>query len=91
MIGDGRPHLAALIVLEPPQLATDTSAQARVADAIAQVNAARDPREQIESHAILPDPWLPGEELTETTQAAAPADSRKALPNGRAALQHLAA
>jgi long-subunit acyl-CoA synthetase (AMP-forming) len=66
VIGDGRPHLAALIVLEPPQLATDTSAQARVADAIAQVNAARDPREQIESHAILPDPWLPGEELTET-------------------------
>jgi long-chain acyl-CoA synthetase len=66
VIGDGRPHLAALIVLEPPQLATDTSAQARVADAIAQVNAARDPREQIESHAILPDPWLAGEELTET-------------------------
>jgi long-subunit acyl-CoA synthetase (AMP-forming) len=66
VVGDGRPHLAALIVLEPPQLASDTSAQASVAQAIAQVNAPRDPRERIEAHAILPDPWLPGDELTET-------------------------
>jgi long-subunit acyl-CoA synthetase (AMP-forming) len=66
VVGDRRPHLAALIVLEPPQLATDESARARVAEAIAQVNAARDPRERIKAHTILPHPWLPGEELTET-------------------------
>jgi long-subunit acyl-CoA synthetase (AMP-forming) len=66
VIGDGRPHLAALIVLDPPELATDTNAKATVADAIAHVNACRDPREQIEGHAILADPWLPGQELTET-------------------------
>jgi len=65
VVGDRRPHLAALIVLEPAGLADD-HAQANVAQAIAQVNATRDPRERIESHAILPDPWLPGDELTET-------------------------
>jgi long-chain acyl-CoA synthetase len=65
VVGDRRPHLAALIVLEPAGLADD-HAQAKVAQAIAQVNATRDPRERIESHAILPDPWLPGDELTET-------------------------
>ena len=66
VVGDCRPYLAALIVLEPPELANDEHAQTTVAEAIAQVNAARDPRERIETHAILPDPWLPGDELTET-------------------------
>jgi long-subunit acyl-CoA synthetase (AMP-forming) len=66
IVGDGRPHLAALIVLEPPQLGEDRLACAMVDQAIAQVNATRDPREQIETHAILTDPWLPGDELTET-------------------------
>ena len=53
-------------MLEPPELANDDHAQANVAHAIAQVNATRDPRERIEMHTILPDPWLPGDELTET-------------------------
>ena len=66
MVGDGRPHLAALIVLEPPELANDEHTQATVGQAIAQVNATHDPRERIEMHTILPDPWLPGDELTET-------------------------
>ena len=66
VVGDGRPHLAALIVLEPPELAHDEHARATVAHAIAQINAARDPRERLETHTILPDPWLPGDELTET-------------------------
>jgi long-chain acyl-CoA synthetase len=66
VVGDGRPHLAALIVLEPPELSEDDHARAIAAEAIAQVNAVRDPRERIESHAILPDPWLPSDELTET-------------------------
>lgn len=66
VIGDRRPHLAALIVLEPPDLATDDQIQATVAEAIAQVNATRDPREQIEAHLILTESWLPGDELTET-------------------------
>jgi long-subunit acyl-CoA synthetase (AMP-forming) len=66
VLGDNRPHLAALIVLDPPDLANDQHAQATVAAAVAQVNAARDPRERIEAHAILADPWLPGDELTET-------------------------
>lgn len=66
VVGDGRPHLAALIVLEPPELANDQHAQTTVAEAIAQVNTTRDPRERIESHTILRDPWLPGNELTET-------------------------
>ncbi len=66
VVGDGRPHLAALIVLDPPELAGDTTARRTVAEAVTQLNAASDPREQIESHAILPDPWLPGDELTET-------------------------
>jgi long-subunit acyl-CoA synthetase (AMP-forming) len=66
LVGDGRPHLAALIVLDPPGLATDERAKTTVAEAIAHVNAHRDPREQIETHAILTDPWLPSDELTET-------------------------
>lgn len=66
LIGNGRPHLAALIVLEPPALAEDKSARSQVAHAICAINADLDPREQIKSHAILSAPWSPGDELTET-------------------------
>jgi long-subunit acyl-CoA synthetase (AMP-forming) len=66
VVGDNRPHLAALIVLEPPELASDKHARTTVAQAIDEVNATRDPRERIQKHSILPDPWLPGDELTET-------------------------
>lgn len=63
---DRRPHLVALIVLEPPELASDVDARSLVARAISRINAGLDPREQIKTHAILPEPWVPGDELTET-------------------------
>lgn len=66
LVGDRRPHIAALIVLERPELAHDEHTRARVEQAIRQVNAGLDPREQIKAHAILPAPWSPGDELTET-------------------------
>jgi long-subunit acyl-CoA synthetase (AMP-forming) len=67
VVGDGRPHLAALIVLEPTDPAGDEEqARAAVATAIAEVNASLDPRERIGAHAIVADAWLPGAELTET-------------------------
>jgi long-chain acyl-CoA synthetase len=66
LVGDGRPYLTALILLEPPQLVLDASVAAHVADAIRHVNDASDPRERIQRHTILTAPWLPGEELTET-------------------------
>lgn len=66
VIGDRQPHLAALIVLDPPELANDPHAQTMVDEAITQVNVAQEPRERLEAHAILPRPWLPGDELTET-------------------------
>lgn len=66
VIGDGRSHLAALLVLEPPHAASDPGSCASVAAAIETVNAALPPLERIEAHAILTQPWLPGAELTET-------------------------
>jgi long-subunit acyl-CoA synthetase (AMP-forming) len=66
VVGDARPHLGALIVLEPPDRALDPDSLAAVEAAIEAVNAGLDPRERIEAHAVLADPWLPGEELTET-------------------------
>ena len=66
LVGDGRPHLVALIVLEPRELANDEHVRSLVGNAIAQLNASLDPRERIESHTILSEPWLPGDELTET-------------------------
>lgn len=66
VVGDARPHLTALIVLEPPELGNDQHARAIVSQAISQINTGLDPRERIESHAILQEPWLPGDELTET-------------------------
>lgn len=66
VIGDGRSHLAALLVLEPPHAATEPGSCATVAAAIEMVNAALPPLERVEAHAILAQPWLPGAELTET-------------------------
>ncbi len=66
LVGEGRPYLAALVLLEPSELAADPTAQAQVADAIERLNASSDPRERIRRHTILIAPWLPGEELTET-------------------------
>jgi long-chain acyl-CoA synthetase len=66
LVGEGRPYLAALILLEPLELASDPNAAAKAADAIERLNAASDPRERIQRHTILTAPWLPGEELTET-------------------------
>jgi long-chain acyl-CoA synthetase len=66
LVGEGRPDLTALILLEPPQLVSDPNARAEVADAIQHLNASSDPRERIQRHTILTAPWLPGEELTET-------------------------
>jgi long-chain acyl-CoA synthetase len=66
VVGDRRPHLAALIVLEPAQRSVDAGAAAAVADAIKRVNIAGDPRERIEAHTILADAWTPGDELTQT-------------------------
>ena len=66
VIGDGRSHLAALLVLEPPHAATEPASCATVAAAIEEVNAALPPLERIEAHAVLTQAWLPGAELTET-------------------------
>jgi long-chain acyl-CoA synthetase len=72
VIGDGRPHLAALIQIEPPQLSTDQNVCAAVAAAIDMVNERLGSREQIEAHAIVTDAWLPGAELTETLKMRRP-------------------
>jgi long-subunit acyl-CoA synthetase (AMP-forming) len=66
LVGEGRPYLTALILLEPAELASDPHVLAQVADAIQHLNASSDPRERIQRHTILTAPWLPGEELTET-------------------------
>ena len=66
VVGDRRPHLGALIVLEPPELGNNEHVRSLVGRAISQINASLDPRERIQSHAILSEPWLPGDELTET-------------------------
>jgi long-chain acyl-CoA synthetase len=66
LIGDQRPHLAALIVLEQPELAHDAHARSMVEQAISHINSGLEPREQIVSHTILSQPWSTGDELTET-------------------------
>jgi long-subunit acyl-CoA synthetase (AMP-forming) len=66
LIGEGRPHLAALIVLREPGTAIDPHARQAVAEAINTINAALGPRERVQRHLILTEPWLPGEELTAT-------------------------
>jgi long-subunit acyl-CoA synthetase (AMP-forming) len=66
VIGDHRPFLAALIVLEPAERATDPTAVEAVAEAIEHVNAAREPRERVDAHAFLRGAWTAGDELTAT-------------------------
>jgi long-subunit acyl-CoA synthetase (AMP-forming) len=66
LIGDRRPHVAALIVLERPELAHDAHARLMVEQAISHINTGLEPRERIVSHAILSQPWSAGDELTET-------------------------
>ena len=66
LVGDGGPYLAALITLHDPERAADPAACQTVADALARLNDKLDPRERIQRHAILPDRWQPGDELTDT-------------------------
>jgi long-chain acyl-CoA synthetase len=73
LVGDSRPHLVALVVMEPSDLAEDERACGAVVDAIARVNTSLEPREQILAHAILSDTWLPGDGyLTETLKMRRP-------------------
>ena len=65
LVGDGGPYLAVLITLHDPERAADRATRQAVADALARINARLDPRERIERHAILPDRWQPGDELTD--------------------------
>lgn len=66
LVGDGRSHLAALVVLDPPGRVVDAAARAAITAAFARLNARLDPRERVLSHTILPAPWTAGRELTET-------------------------
>ncbi|HEY5262268.1 MAG TPA: AMP-binding protein [Solirubrobacteraceae bacterium] len=65
VIGNGRPHLSVLVAVAPER-EQDDEARSAVSAAITQVNTGLDPREQIQSHAIVAEPWLPGDLLTET-------------------------
>ncbi len=66
LVGDGCPHLAALITVHHPERAADPATRQTVGAAIARINARLDPRERIKRHAILSDRWQPGDELTDT-------------------------
>ena len=66
VLGDARPHLAALVVVDPSEPTGGDEVRAAVAAAIERVNAGFEPRERIEAHAIVADAWLPGAELTDT-------------------------
>jgi long-subunit acyl-CoA synthetase (AMP-forming) len=77
VIGDGRDHLTALIVLEPT-LAGRPDAAAEVARHVAVVNERLSAAEQIVSFAILPGEWtVAGEELTPTLKIRRAAIERK--------------
>ena len=62
VIGDGRPHLAAIIAVDP----SAESPTSLIDAAIEQVNAAREPREHIESYLVIAEEWKVGRELTST-------------------------
>jgi long-subunit acyl-CoA synthetase (AMP-forming) len=66
VIGDQRPFLTALIVVEPAERETDPATAEVIAEAIERVNAAHEPRERVEAHVILRGPWTAGDELTAT-------------------------
>jgi long-chain acyl-CoA synthetase len=65
VIGDGHPHLTAIIAIDP-SLAQDEETRMAIAAAIERVNGGLEPLEQIADHTVVADPWLPGAELTET-------------------------
>jgi long-subunit acyl-CoA synthetase (AMP-forming) len=65
VIGDGHPHLTAIVAIDPSR-AQDEESRTAIAAAIERVNAGLEPLEQIEGHTVVTDPWLPGAELTET-------------------------
>jgi long-chain acyl-CoA synthetase len=71
VIGDRRPHLSVLVAIAPDR-EPDDEARATVAAAIARVNAGLDWREQIRSHALVAEAWLPGDVLTETLKLRRP-------------------
>jgi long-subunit acyl-CoA synthetase (AMP-forming) len=52
--------------LRPPQWGQIKPPSHQVADAIERLNAAGDPRERVHRHTILTQPWLTGDEFTET-------------------------
>jgi long-chain acyl-CoA synthetase len=64
-VGEGRPHMAAIIAIDPAR-ERDEAVGGAGASALELVNAELDSRERIEAHVIVADPWLPGAELTET-------------------------
>jgi long-subunit acyl-CoA synthetase (AMP-forming) len=65
LVGDNRPYLGALVVLDAQRERADAS-RTQVAAAIELLNEGLDPRERVLAHIILPDQWVPGRELTET-------------------------
>jgi long-chain acyl-CoA synthetase len=71
VIGDGRPHLSVLVAIDPAR-ERDDDTRSTVAAAIARVNAGLDARERIQAHAVVVDPWLPGDVLTETLKLRRP-------------------
>ncbi|QKW34724.1 long-chain fatty acid--CoA ligase [Actinomadura sp. NAK00032] len=70
VVGDRRPYVVALIVLDPAAahgLAGDTEVRAAVGAGVARANATLSRVEQIKDFAVLPGPWAPGgAELTPT-------------------------
>lgn len=68
VVGDGRRYNVALVVAEPGQ-AADMDAdelERRVQQQIDRANASLARVEQIKTFRVLPEPWLPGRELTPT-------------------------
>lgn len=66
LVGDGRPYIGALVVLDAQRDRADAMARSQVAVAIELLNEGLDPRERVLAHTVLPDQWVPGRELTET-------------------------
>jgi long-subunit acyl-CoA synthetase (AMP-forming) len=59
-IGDRRPYLTALLVLDPEAAAAAADPEAAVAAAVAAANERLAPVEQIKRYALLRDEWRPG-------------------------------
>jgi long-chain acyl-CoA synthetase len=66
LVGDGRPYLGALIVLDPRREHSDAAARAQLAAAFKLLNKGLDPRERVLAHTVLTGSWMPERELTET-------------------------